>query len=244
MFEVLLGPNSILEGLRAGRRGLKGLYLLRGRRGEKITEILRLAEERGIPITWAERSQLYSLCKENRHQGVIAVVEAQKYFDLAETLAEVKKRNDPAFFLILDGVQDSGNMGSILRTAESAGIGAVIIPKDRAARLSQGTAKSSAGAQEYVKVVRVSNLAEAIKRIKEAGIWVVGADQQAEKVYYETDLRGPVALVIGGEGKGLRRLTRESCDLLVRIPMRGRVSCLNAGVAAGIMIFEILRQRE
>jgi len=244
MHEILLGPNAILESLRAGRRTPRRVYLLKGRGGEKIQEILDLAVKRGIPVAWVERSEISRICRTDRHQGVVALTTGQRYFDLQETLREVKGEGQSPLFLVLDEIQDSGNLGSLLRTAESAGMDAVIIPRNRAAGLGQGAAKASAGALEYVKVVKVPNLVEAIERLKDAGIWVVGADQEAGRVYYEMDLRGPMALVVGGEGKGLRRLTKEHCDLLVRIPMGGRVSCLNAGVAAGIVIFEILRQRE
>ena len=244
MHEIILGPNAILESLRAGKRTPKRIYLLKGRGGEKIKEILYLAGKREIPISWVERDEISRLCRTDRHQGVVALTAGQRYFDLQETLEEVKGRSESPFFLVLDEIQDTGNLGSLLRTAESAGIDAVIIPEHRAAGLNEGTAKASAGALEYVKVVKVPNLAKAIKRLKDAGIWVVGANQEAGKVYYEVNLKGPMALVVGGEGKGLRRLTKEYCDLLVGIPMRGHVSCLNAGVAAGIMIFEILRQRD
>jgi 23S rRNA (guanosine2251-2'-O)-methyltransferase len=243
MHEIMLGPNAILESLRAGRRTPKRIYLLKGRGGEKIREILHLAGKREIPISWVERDEISKLCRTDRHQGVVALTSGQRYFDLQETLEGVKGRSESPLFLVLDQIQDTGNLGSLLRTAESAGIDAVIIPEHKAAGLNEWAAKASAGALEYVKVVRVPNLAAAIKRLKDVGIWVIGADQEARKVYYEMNLEGPIALVVGGEGKGLRRLTKEYCDLLVGIPMRGHVSCLNVGVAAGIVIFEILRQR-
>jgi 23S rRNA (guanosine2251-2'-O)-methyltransferase len=243
MYEILSGPNTILESLRASRRRVRKLYLSRGRGGDKIREILRLAEEKGVAIAWVERNELSSLCKHNRHQGIAALVDGQRFHGLDEVLEEVRGKAEAPLFLVLDEIQDSGNMGSILRTAENAGVDAVIIPKDRSAKLGPGAAKSSAGAEEYVKVIMVTNLAEAMRRMREAGIWLVGAEQAAERVYYEADLRGPVALVLGGEGEGLRRLTKENCDILVRIPMMGQISCLNAAVAAGILTFEIVRQR-
>lgn len=244
MHEILIGPNSILEGLRAGKRSLKKLYIAKGRSGEKIRTIVQLAKEKGIPVSRVERDQLSSMSGNDRHQGVLALVGGQKYFSLEEVLEEIQGKEEPALFLLLDEIQDARNLGSILRTAETAGVDAVIIPKNRAARLGAGATKSSAGAEEYVRVVRVTNLVEAMRRMREAGIWLVGADQGAGKEYEQVDLRGPVALAIGGEGRGLRRLTRESCDILVRIPMKGRISCLNAGVAAGILVFEVLRQRK
>jgi 23S rRNA (guanosine2251-2'-O)-methyltransferase len=243
MDEVLLGPNSVLEGLRAGRRSVKRVYVLRQRRGEKIERILQIARARGIPVNWVEKDQLPSSHKSDRHQGIVALVEAQRYYGLEETLGETRQGVIPPLFLVLDRVQDPGNLGSILRTAESAAVDGVVITKDRSAGLGRGVAKSSAGAQEYVRVVKVPNLVDSISKIKGAGMWVVGADQGAERLYWEADLRGPLALVVGGENEGLRRLTRESCDMLVRIPMMGKLSSLNVGVATGIIVFEALRQR-
>lgn len=244
MREVLSGSHSILAGLLSGIREVGKIYLFEGRKGDRFREIIRLAQEKGISIEWKEWSFLSSLCPNDHHQGAIAIVEGQRYFGLEESLIEAKKEEGPALFLILDRIQDSGNLGSILRSAESAGANGVIIPKDRAAGWGPGVYKSSAGAHEYVKLIRVTNLVAAMKRMKEAGIWIVGADQTADKVYHEVDLRVPVAIAIGGEGEGLRRLTKENCDILVKIPMKGRISCLNAGVAAGILTFEILRQRD
>ena len=243
MVDLLMGPNAILENLHAGRRALRRIYVLKGRGGERIREILRLADEREIPVSWMERNEIARVCKNDRHQGVAALTDAQRYFGLEDTLEENKRKGEVPFFLVLDGVQDSGNVGSLLRTAESAGIDAVIIPEHGSATLGYGAAKTSAGALEYVRVIKVPNLVRAISRLKDDGIWVVGADQDGERIYYDADLLGPLALVVGGEGKGLRRLTKEHCDLLVRIPLGGHISCLNAGVAAGIVIFEVLRQR-
>jgi 23S rRNA (guanosine2251-2'-O)-methyltransferase len=243
MDEVLLGPNSVLEGLRAGRRSVKRVYVLRQRRGEKVERILQIARARGIPITWAEKDQLPSWCKSDKHQGIVALVEAQRYYGLEEALGESRQEAIPPLFLVLDRVQDPRNLGSILRTAESAAVDAVVIAKNRSAGLGRGSGKSSAGAQEYVRVVQVPNLVDSIRKIKGAGMWVVGADQGAESLYWQTDLRGPLALVLGGENEGLRRLTKESCDMLVRIPMMGKLSNLNVGVATGIIVFEVLRQR-
>jgi 23S rRNA (guanosine2251-2'-O)-methyltransferase len=244
MNDILLGPNAILEGLHAGRRTLKRIYLLQGRGGGRVREILHLAQEKDVPIAWVERDEISRIGRSDRHQGMVALADGRRYFDFQGALEETRSKTGLPLFLILDGIQDSGNLGSLLRTAESAGVDAVIVPEHRAARLGQGAARSSAGALEYVKVIKVPNLVEAIKRLKDAGLWVVGADQEGGKAYYQADLRGPIALVVGGEGEGLRRLTKEHCDLLIRIPMRGHISCLNVGVAAGILVFEILKQRE
>ena len=243
MDEVLLGPNSVLESLRAGRRRVKRVYVSRQRRGGKVETILRIARARGIPIIWADKDQPLPSYESDRHQGVVALVEAQRYHGLEEALGESNQDVTPPLFLMLDRVQDAGNLGSILRTAESAAVDAVVITKNRSAGLGRGTGKSSAGAQEYVRVVQVANLVDAIGKIKGAGMWVVGADQEAERLYWEADLRGPLAVVMGGEDEGLRRLTKESCDMLVRIPMMGELSSLNVGVATGVIIFEALRQR-
>ena len=241
--EVVWGLNTILECLHAGRRQVRRLYVGRGLAGVKEREILRLAQEKGVAVAWKKKSELSSLAGTKRHQGMVALVERLKVYGLDEVLQEVREGSEPALLLVLDGIQDAGNLGSILRVAETVGADAVVLPKSRSAKLGAGAAKSSAGAIEHVRIVQVSNLRAAMKAIREAGIWLVGADEKASRVYYDTDLSVPLALVVGGEEKGLRRLTRENCDLLVKIPMRGRIGSLNAAVAAAVIAFEIARQR-
>lgn len=241
--DLVWGPNAVLECLRAGRRQVRRLFVARGMAGLKEREILHLAQLKGVPISWKKKNELSSMTGTSRHQGMVGLVDRLKVYGLDEVLEEVKGRSEPALLLALDGIQDTGNLGSILRVAETVGVNAVILPKNRCAKLGAGAAKSSAGALEYVRIVQVPNLRTAMKAIREAGIWLVGADEEANSVYYDLDLSVPLALIVGGEGKGLRRLTKESCDLLVRIPMRGRIGSLNAAVAVAVLVFEIIRQR-
>jgi 23S rRNA (guanosine2251-2'-O)-methyltransferase len=180
----------------------------------------------------------------DHHQGAIAVVDAFKYSDLQDLLDSANHRNEPAFILLLDEIEDPHNLGAILRSADAAGVHGAVIPKNRAVEVNATVVKSSAGAAEHVATVKVTNLNDTIKRLKDANVWVVGTDAEATKNFYDYDYRQPVALVIGNEGKGLRRLVRENCDELVRIPMAGKVSSLNASVAAALLLFEVVRQRQ
>ncbi|HXL73851.1 MAG TPA: 23S rRNA (guanosine(2251)-2'-O)-methyltransferase RlmB, partial [bacterium] len=178
------------------------------------------------------------------HQGVIAVVDDFKYADLQDVLDTARYKNQPVFVLLLDEIEDPHNLGAIIRSADAAGVHGVVIPKNRAAEVNATVLKSSAGASEYVITVRVANINDTIKKLKEAGVWVVGTDVEATKYFYEYNYRQPVAIVIGNEGRGLRRLVKENCDELVKIPMAGKMSSLNASVASALLLFEVTRQRE
>jgi 23S rRNA (guanosine2251-2'-O)-methyltransferase len=185
-----------------------------------------------------------TLSANQNHQGVIAVADDFHYADLQDVLDIARDKKEPAFILLLDEIEDPHNLGAIIRSADAAGVHGVVIPKNRAVGVNSTVLKSSAGASEYVTTVQIANLNDAIKKLKEAGVWVVGTDIDATKYHYEYDYRQPVAIVIGNEGRGLRRLVKENCDELVKIPMAGKMSSLNASVASALMLFEVTRQRE
>jgi 23S rRNA (guanosine2251-2'-O)-methyltransferase len=191
-----------------------------------------------------ERQKIDEMSESNAHQGIVAIVAARKYVHFEDIIEGAKKSGEDPLILILDKITDPHNLGSIIRTADAVGADGIIIPKRHSVGLTAVVAKSSAGAIEYVPVAKVSNIAQTIDRIKEKGIWVAGAHMDGEKEHYNTDLRGPLALVIGSEGSGISRLIKEKCDFLVRLPMVGKISSLNASVAAAVLMYEVFRQRE
>lgn len=242
MSEVLIGFNTVLEALKAGRRNLTRIYISR-RHGGRMEEIFALARASGIPVKWEPKARLTERAGSVFHQGIIAVVSEAEYLDIEELLDQVKEKVEEPLLLVLDGVEDPQNLGSIIRTAEAAGVNGLIIPKHRSVGLTQTVAKVSCGALEYVPVARATNIPSSLERLKGEGFWIVGADPRASKSLYATDLRGALAFVVGGEHVGLRPLVKAKCDLLVSIPMRGRISSLNTAVAAGVLLFEAVRQR-
>lgn len=240
--EQIEGRNPVKEALNAKVR-LNRVVLAKGsERG--LREIASMAEAAGIPVEWQERNWLDKRSKTEAHQGVMAWRPPVDYVELSSLISQALKASKQPLIIVLDGIQDPHNLGSILRTAEAAGAAGVIIPRHRAVGLTATVAKVSAGAIEYVPVAQVTNLAQTITTIQEAGFWVIGADMAGASLHFEVDFTGPVALVIGGEGKGLARLTKERCDFLVRLPMYGQINSLNAAVAAAILMYEVVRQRE
>ena len=242
MDDYILGRNQVLEALRAGRP-INKIFVLNGANTGPVRDIVAIAKERKILLQFVEKSRLDFLAGGQIHQGVIAQAAAKEYADWEEILENVRKKQEEPLFLLLDGVEDPHNLGAILRTADAAGVHCVIIPKHRAVPLTSGVARASAGAIEYVPVAQVTNLAQTIDKLKEAGFWVAGTDMQAEHAHFDLDLKGPLAVVMGGEGGGLGKLVKDKCDLLVRIPMRGKVNSLNVSVAASVVLYEIIRQR-
>jgi 23S rRNA (guanosine2251-2'-O)-methyltransferase len=235
-----------VEGLIAANpEQVREITVAAGRHDRRLVSLIAAAQSRGIAVHSLPGGELDRLLPGVRHQGVIAALAPRSHEslheqDLAGFLAGLAA---PPFLLVLDGVQDPHNLGACLRTADAAGVQAVIVPRDRAAGITPVVRKVACGAAETVPVFTVTNLARSLRALKEAGVWICGASDDADRTLYETDLRGPLALVLGGEGKGLRRLTRELCDYLVAIPMAGRVESLNVSVAAGVLLFEALRQR-
>lgn len=237
------GRNSVLELLEAGR-DVNKILVAKGEKHGSIHKIIAIAKERKILIAELERNKLNQIAQTENHQGVIAIVPPFNYCEVEDILELANKKHEMPFILILDGIEDPHNLGSIIRTAETAGVHGIIIPKRRAASVNSTVSKVSAGAVEYMKIARVNNLNETIRYLKEQGVWVCGTDMQTEIIYTKQDYKMPLALVIGSEGFGISRLVKENCDFLVKIPMKGKITSLNASVSAGIIMYEILRQRK
>lgn len=239
--DIIAGRNPVLEALRA-QRPINKIMIAEGALSGPLLQIYSAAKEKNIPVQKVERQRLDKMTPDSAHQGVIAFAAAKEYVALEDILAGVGPREQP-FLILLDEINDPHNLGAILRTADAAGAHGVVIPRRRSAPLTPTVAKSSAGAIEYVPVARVANLPQTIEALKKQGLWIAGADPEGQELYWDAPLEGPVALVIGGEDKGLGRLVKERCDLLVRLPMSGRVNSLNASVAAALLAYEVLRQR-
>lgn len=237
------GRNSVMEALKSGR-SINKIFIAKGQRQGSVNEIIALAKTRGIICQEVEERKLAELAKGIRHQGVAASIAPVPYAEVEDLLARAEAAAEAPFLILLDELEDPHNLGAILRTADAAGAHGVLIPKRRSCPLSATVAKTSAGAVEYVPVARVGNVVQAIKDLKKRGFWVIGADMDGENPYYEADFQGPLLLVVGGEGKGIGRLTKENCDFVVKIPMRGKINSLNASVAGSILMFEAMRQRE
>lgn len=237
------GRRPVLEALRSGRPLLRVLVAA-GATGAALAEIARLAGARGVPLEQRPAAELGRRARTRAHQGVIALAPAPRYAEVDEILAAARARGEPPLVVVAAQVQDPQNLGAILRAAEAAGAHGVVVARHRAAGLTPAVEKASAGAAAHLPVARVANLAACLARLKEEGLWVCGADPAGPLVYYEADLTGPLALVVGSEGRGIPPLVRARCDLLVRIPMRGRVASLNVAAAAAVLLFESLRQRQ
>ena len=240
--DVLIGRNAVTEALRAGR-GINKILLADGDREGQVSEIVALAKERGIVLQFVERSKIESVASGLRHQGVLAYVAPVAYAELDDILAKAEAAGEPPFLLLLDELEDPHNLGALLRTADATGVHGVLIPKRRSVPLTATVAKTSAGAVEYVPVARIGNISQTLKSLKEKGFWVAGADMDGRQNYYEADLTGPLVLVVGSEGKGMGRLTKEACDFIVKMPMVGKINSLNASVAGSILMYESMRQR-
>jgi 23S rRNA (guanosine2251-2'-O)-methyltransferase len=240
--ERLVGRNPVIEALRAGRP-INKIMLARTASPVSLKEIVALARKQKVLLQYVERKQLDLLTGGEVHQGVVALAAAKEYSDWEEVLAKTVGKGETPLFLMLDGIEDPHNLGAILRTADAAGVHCVIIPKHRAVPLTSGVAKASAGAIEYVPVSRVTNIAQTIKKLKEKGFWIAGTDQDAKEDYFNTDLKGPLVVVLGSEGKGLGKLVSDKCDFLLKIPMQGRINSLNVSIAASVILYEIVRQR-
>jgi len=237
---LICGINPVLEALAAGTRHFDRLLVVKGLRSRRLAEAIRKATSLGIPLRFEMRDALDRLAGGVPHQGVIAVVSAKPVLSLEQVLETAR---DPVLLVVLDGVEDPRNLGAVLRTCEAAGADGVVLPERHSAGLSETVGRASAGAIEHVRVARVGNLVQALGALKEKGVWVVGFDAAGTERWDAVDLTRPVALVLGGEGKGMRRLVREHCDHLVSIPHFGHVSSLNVSVAAGIALYEVVRQR-
>jgi 23S rRNA (guanosine2251-2'-O)-methyltransferase len=235
------GRNPVMELLKSDKQVDK-LYVLKGDLKGSINKIMGKAKDMGIVIQQVDKNKLDSMADGNAHQGVVALVTGFEYSEVKDMVQLAKTRNESPFLLVLDGIEDTHNLGAIIRTAECAGVHGVVIPKRRAAMVNQTVYKSSAGAVEHMMVAQVGNISQTIDDLKKEGLWIYGADMDGENEYFRTELKGAIALVIGNEGKGLSRLVKEKCDVLVKIPMTGKVGSLNASNAASILIYEVVRQ--
>lgn len=240
--DVLVGRNAVTEALKSGR-GINKLWIASGDREGSVSEIAALAKERGIVVQYVKRAKIEALAGGHRHQGVLAYVAPVPYAELDDILKAAEEKGEAPFLVLLDELEDPHNLGALLRTADATGVHGILIPKRRSVSLNATVAKTSAGAVEYVPVARIGNIAQTLKKLKEKGFWVAGADMDGEKAYYEADLTGPLVLVVGSEGRGMSRLTKEACDFIVSMPMVGRINSLNASVAGSILMYESMRQR-
>ena len=234
------GRNAVLELLESGR-DINKILVANGEKHGSIHKILAIAKERKIIVTEMERNKLNQIAQTPNNQGVIAIVPPYDYCKVEDILEEAKRKNEMPFILILDGIEDPHNLGSIIRTAETAGVHGIIIPKRRAASVNSTVSKVSAGAVEYMKIARVNNINETIRYLKEQDVWICGTDMDTNTIYTKQDYK--IAIVIGSEGFGMSRLVKENCDFLVKIPMKGKITSLNASVSAGIIMYEVVKNR-
>ena len=236
------GRNSVLELLQSGK-DINKIFITRGERHGSINKIIAIAKERKVMIVEKDKKQMNQMAQNENYQGVIAIVPPFEYCEIEDILEEAKNRNEAPFVLILDGIEDPHNLGSIIRTAETAGVHGIIIPKRRAASVNSTVNKVSAGAVEHMKIARVTNITDSINKLKENGLWICGTAIDTDKYYYNQDLTGPIGIVIGNEGEGMSEKVKKNCDFLVKIPMKGKVTSLNASVSAGIIIYEVVEQK-
>ena len=236
------GRNSVLELLESGK-DINKIFVARGEKQGSINKIIGKAKDSKVVIVETDKRKLDEMSQTGNHQGVIAIVPPFEYCDVDDILNVAKEKNEDPFIIILDGIEDPHNLGAIIRTAETAGAHGVIIPKRRAVGVNSTVNKSSAGAVEYMKVARVNNITETMNYLKEQGLWIIGTDIDTDKYYYNQDMTGPIAIVIGSEGFGMSRLVKENCDILVKIPMKGNITSLNASVSAGIVMYEVVKQK-
>ena len=240
--DIVEGRNAVTELLKSDK-DINKIFVQRGEKHGSINQIISLAKSKKIVIVEVDKSKLDFMSQTKNHQGIIAVVPPFEYSDIDEILEYAKSKNEDPFVVILDGIEDVHNLGSIIRTAETAGVHGIIIPKRRGALVNATVSKTSAGAVQYMKIARVNNLNDAIKELKDKDLWIYGTDMEAKNYYYEEKLLGPIALVIGSEGFGISNLVKKNCDVLIKIPMKGKITSLNASVSAGITIYEVVKQR-
>ena len=238
--DIVFGRNAVLELLKSDK-DINKIYIESGERHGSIKEIIARAKEKKIVLVETDKSKLDFMAQ--NHQGVIAVVPPFNYCEIEDILEYAKEKNEDPFILILDGIEDPHNLGSIIRTAETAGVHGIIIPKRRSVSVNSTVAKVSTGAVSYVKIARVNNINDSIRKLNDSGLWIIGTDGDADVLYYNQDLKGPLAIIIGSEGFGMSKLVKENSDILIKIPMKGQITSLNASVSAGIIIYEAVKQR-
>ena len=242
--DIIYGWHPVLEALKSGRRKLDRIYVAGGILPAREIELQGICRAKGLEPHKVSRQELDRLAGTDKHQGVAVVSQSLPPADIDDLLAEAGRKKELPFLVALDGIEDPHNMGAIIRTAEAAGVHGLVIPARRSAKPGATVAKTSAGASEYLPIATVNNMAQTLDRLKQEGLWAIGLHQQADLIYHKADYLRPLVLVVGGEGPGLHQLVQKRCDMLVAIPQRGRVGSLNASVAAAILIYEVLRQRE
>ena len=242
MGSIIAGRRPVMEALRAGTR-IEKIVLLQGVQGSVIDDLRALAEKTGVQVTTASKQSFRQLATDATTQGVVAIIQSKAFDDFERLLAVPSERNEKGFMLILDEIEDPQNLGALVRTAECAGVHGVVIPKHHAATVTTTVVKTSAGATEHVPMAEVTNIVATLEKLKEAGYWIIGLDAGAECLFTDPDYTTPTALVVGNEGRGIRRLVREHCDERVRIPLYGKIGSLNASVAGAIAMYEVARQR-
>jgi 23S rRNA (guanosine2251-2'-O)-methyltransferase len=240
--QYIAGRQPLLEALKS-RLPIDQILILHGTAGAQIQQIKQLAREQRIAVKEADKERFREVSGDTVTQGVLALVNDYRYVEIEDILALAQRKNEPPFLLVLDEIEDPHNLGALVRTAECAGVHGVIIPKHHAASVNQTVIKTSAGATSHMPIARVTNIAQTLDELKKENIWIVGTDLQAGKKYFEHDYRGAVAVVIGSESSGMRRLVKEKCDFLVAIPMHGKIESLNASVAGGLVLFEAAKLR-
>ena len=239
---IIYGRNAVMEALK-GEREIDKILVQKGEKEGSVIKIISLAKSKAVVVQEVEKAKLDELTGREKHQGVLAYVAAHEYVTVEDILEEAKEKGEAPFVIILDNIQDPHNLGAIIRTAHNAGVHGIIIPKRRAVGLTGTVAKASAGALEYMKVAKVSNIVQTIRELKEKGLWIACADMDG-RTLYEENLTGPIGIVVGSEGEGISKLTKENCDYIVSVPMYGKVTSLNASVAASLMVYEVVRQRK
>ena len=241
-YDQIQGINSVIE-LLESKKDINKIFVTKGEKHGSINKILAMARERNVIIVEKDKRQMEQMAQTPNYQGVIAIVPPFEYCEIEDILEDAKNKNEDPFVLILDGIEDPHNLGSIIRTAETAGVHGVIIPKRRAASVNSTVSKVSAGAVEHMKIARITNISDSIQKLKDNGLWICGTDIDAKNYYYNQDLKGPLGIVIGNEGQGMSEKVKKNCDFLVKIPMKGKVTSLNASVSTGIVVYEAVKQR-
>ena len=240
--ENVVGRNAVFEAL-TSRRPINKIYIKTGLQGGSLGKIVAAAQELAVPVEYVQSEKLDRLAPGMRHQGIVALASPIAFSSLEDVLKRAASRQETPFLLLLDELQDPQNVGALIRSADAAGVHGVLLPRRRSCPLNMVVAKVSAGAVNYVPVVQIGNIVQTLRSLKEQGFWTVGADMDGESLYFDADLGRPIVLIIGAEGKGLGRLVKENCDLLVRIPMQGGINSLNASAAGAILLYEVVRQR-
>jgi 23S rRNA (guanosine2251-2'-O)-methyltransferase len=243
MDNLIVGRQPVLEALKS-RQPIERILILHGIAGSHIDQARQLARKLAIPIKETDKERFAELAGDTLTQGIIAIIDSYHYAEIEEILVVAQRKNEPPFILILDEIEDPHNLGALIRSAECAGMHGIIIPLHNAASVNSTVAKTSAGATAHLPIARVTNIAQTLDELKKSGVWIVGTDMESDNLYYEHDYRGSLAIVIGNEGKGIRRLVKEKCDFLVKIPMHGKIESLNASVAGALVMFEAAKSRD